>query len=131
MNADEIVRALRTCAGVKTGDLCPTDCPKHDICEDDGDETLKLDAADLIESLNAQPNDPLTLEELRGMDRDIVWLEPMKEYRTVLLDVNLPEDVRLWTPFGAISAKHIIANDGRIYRRKPERSEGNDLRGKP
>ena len=69
---------------------------------------------------------PLTVKELREMDRDIIWMEPMKEYRTVLTDVNLPDDVRLWTPFGAISAKHVLANGGRIYRSKPKEVSTDD-----
>ena len=62
-----------------------TDGLKIDMAEEvfDGDGSYKIfgyskrqiDAAPTIAS---QPNDPLTLEELRGMDGEPVWIVPMR-----------------------------------------------------
>lgn len=66
MNAEQIVKELRNCGG--------------------GDEGIKIvvAAADLIESLQTQlaqqqSNEPLTLDELRGMEGQPVWVAPKDE----------------------------------------------------
>lgn len=72
----------------------------------------------------AEPaNEPLTLDELREMHGEPVWVATMQEWRIVLV-VREDESVRLYSVYNSISAKSVIDNDGRIYRRKPEPEGG-------
>ncbi|MEG2383792.1 MAG: hypothetical protein RSB39_09415 [Oscillospiraceae bacterium] len=96
-------------------------CESRDECNR-GHEALCDGAMYMaIAALRAQdtPNQPLTLEEVRGMDGEPVWIEPMQQWRIVAVDHG-NEFVKLFTVFNTISAKSILNDDGRIYRRKPE-----------
>lgn len=85
---------------------------------------LLLEAADAIETSRPQPNNPpLTLGELRGMNGEPVWVEPIGAWRIVNVDRE-NGFVRLFTVFNIVSAKSVFNNNGRIYRRKPEGGEG-------
>ena len=86
-------------------------------------ETLAIAIAAISEKAgqNRRPateNKPLTLEELRQMEGQPVWVETMQEWRIVYIGVE--NDVRLYSIFNTISAKHVLDNEGRIYARKPE-----------
>ena len=66
----------------------------------------------------ADENPPLTLDELRQMNGEPVWCEAMQEWRTVC--IGCENDVRLYSILNTISAKHVLNNNGLVYRRKPE-----------
>ncbi len=85
-------------------------------------------AADVIEQLAARlepPNAPLTLEELRGMDRNWIWAERIGEY---------PWNIKKYVNgYGyvlekegyvrVIDAKFLVSDYGKTwlaYRRRPE-----------
>lgn len=72
----------------------------------------------LQEKLVREYPKPLTLEGLRWMEGEPVWVETMQEWRIVC--IGCENDIRLYSIFNIISAKHVIDNDGRIYRYKPE-----------
>ncbi|WP_312612031.1 hypothetical protein [Oscillibacter sp.] len=75
-------------------------------------------------ALRAQPaNEPLTPEELRERRGERMWVETMQEWRMVYIVVE--KDVRLYSSLNTISAKHVLYNEGRVYRRKPEEEKGN------
>lgn len=70
-------------------------------------------------AFRAQPaNESLTHEELREMRGEPVWVETMQEWRMAYIGVET--DVRLYSSLNTTSAKQVLDNDGRIYRRKPE-----------
>lgn len=86
-------------------------------------------AADLIESLQAQiaqqqSNEPLTLDELRGMDGEPIW-ESWTESWRIVTTAHDGVTTSLYNVYNSISAKSVLYNDGHIYRRPPERSEDN------
>lgn len=70
----ELIQALRRMS-VETGSLICLGCGYEHNCSIHGCAIMRT-AADLLEQLTAEPpNDPLTLEELRGMDEEPVWCE--------------------------------------------------------
>lgn len=84
------------------------------------------EANGMIEPVTGIPrteNEPLTLEELRGMDGEPVWVETMREWRIVLVGRD-DSFVRLYSAYNTISAQHVFNNEGRIYRQKTEGGEG-------
>ncbi|WP_099206206.1 hypothetical protein [Scatolibacter rhodanostii] len=86
--------------------------------------TVGLDTKEAAERWNNRStpeNKPLTLEQLRQMDGEPVWIETMQEWRVVWIGIE--DDVRLHSVFNTISAKHVLANDGRIYAHKPEQED--------
>lgn len=83
----------------------------------------KKDAIDAWNRRAEPANEPLTLDELREMHGEPVWVATMQEWRIVLV-VREDESVRLYSVYNSISAKSVIDNDGRIYRRKPEPEGG-------
>ena len=121
MNPDEIVKALRA--------YVDANIPHTE------EMLYRVDAAnaaDLIESLQAEleiyrgfPNEPLTLDELRGMDGQPVWESWTGAWRIVIM-AHDGETVSLYNAYNTISAKSVLYSDGRIYRRPPERSEDNE-----
>ena len=75
------------------------------------------------------PNDPLTLEELREMDGDPVWVQPAKPggkipARWMLLEcTSKDKDLYLFTPPSGIAQGYKGTDYGKTwlaYRRKPE-----------
>lgn len=68
-----MIQALRSLS-VETGSLSCLGCGYEHNCGIHGCAIMRT-AANLIEQLAAEPtNDPLTLEELRGMDGEPVWI---------------------------------------------------------
>lgn len=119
MNADEFVKALRKAAFKRSFNT----------------ENVTIDvktayaAAILIESLQAQiaqqqSNEPLTLDELRGMDGRPIW-ESWTESWRIVTTAHDGVTTSLYNVYNSISAKSVLYNDGLIYRRPPERSEDN------
>ncbi len=78
----------------------------------------KEQAIKLWNTRAADENPPLTLDELKRMNGEPVWVETMQEWRTVYIGVE--KDIRLYSIFNTISAKHVLDNNGLVYRRKPE-----------
>ena len=140
MNADEIVKALEA-------EILCEGCPHNGGgCFDDG--CWYVSAADLIESQQAQladkdtlldaaiagqetlqaqlaaqqSNEPLTLDELRGMDGEPVWESWTGSWR-IVTTAHDGETTSLYNVYNSISAKSVLYNDGLIYRRPPERSK--------
>ena len=78
------------------------------------------------------PNDPLTLEELREMDGQAVWISPVKENGKVLArwmlvsGYNPKKDIYLFAPSSNITQGYDRKSYGKTwlaYRRKPEEGE--------
>lgn len=73
----------------------------------------------------SQPNDPLTLDELREMDGEPVWIEwgghPQAGWALVRVWSKASNTVYLTYHNGNTDLIHFVLNDGgEIYRRKPE-----------
>jgi len=77
-----------------------------------------------------ETNDPLTLEELRQMDGEPVWICPAKlggeisERWMLMSDFFEEKDLYLFRPASGISQRYNGANYGKTwlaYRRKPEK----------
>lgn len=75
------------------------------------------------------PNDPLTLDELREMDGEPVWISPVKENGKVLArwmlvsGYNPKKDIYLFAPSSNITQGYDGKSYGKTwlaYRRKPE-----------
>ena len=82
----------------------------------------QIDAAPTIAP---QPNDPLTLEELRGMDGEPVWITPGGFWALVIAKAD--ERVRLRCNDGeTVWADKEIELVGPVYRRRPEEGDGDD-----
>ena len=80
-------------------------------------------------AMEVSPNDPLTLEELREMDGDPVWVQPAKPGGKIpalwmLLEcTSKDKDLYLFTPPSGIAQGYKGADYGKTwlaYRRKPE-----------
>ena len=77
-----------------------------------------------IRPLETPPNEPLTLDELREMDGDPVWVDDENNKRNWALlqvwgDENI--DAVFLMPGGCFHAESVIGK--KIYRRPPERQE--------
>ena len=88
-----------------------------------------FDSAPEVEAEPLPPNDPLTLEELREMDGEPVWVTPAKEGGKILKRWMLLEcfsediDLFLFRPSCGIAQGYTGAGYGKIwlaYRRKLE-----------
>ena len=68
-----------------------------------------------------QPNEPLTLDELRGMDGEPVWVDDKKTWALLQVwdDENI--DAVFPMPRGCFHAESVIGR--KIYRRPPEGEE--------
>lgn len=75
-------------------------------------------AADIINWVGAEPNEPLSIEQLREMDGEPVWVDDEKTYAILQVwdDDNI--DAIFSKPRGCIHAKYAIGM--KIYRRPPE-----------
>lgn len=69
----ETIAALRYCASGESCKGCPLG--QHDGITCAGFSDMLRKAASLLERDTEPPNEPLTLEELRGMDGEPVWVE--------------------------------------------------------
>lgn len=70
MRREELLRALRSLA-VETGSLACLGCGYEHNCSIHGCAVIR----EAAEALEEPPNAPLTLEELREMDGEPVWVE--------------------------------------------------------
>ncbi|WP_312281577.1 hypothetical protein [Oscillibacter sp.] len=70
-------------------------------------------------------NEPLTLEELRGMDGEPVWMARAKEWVFVSTAVLEPY-AQVWYFTSKGLAKTVLYHHERFYRHKPERSEDDE-----
>lgn len=87
MTAIELVQALRQIS-VETGSLVCLDCEHEHTCGIHGCAIMRT-AADLLEQLTAEPpNEPLTLEELRGMDGEPVCVKEHSAYQYGLVSLS-------------------------------------------
>ena len=147
MNPDEIVKALRYCAtGPKVREcvLCDYDTQKPH-CRD----SMAADAAGLIESQQAQlaakdaeiaellqkaqqleaqaPNEPLTLDELRGMYMEPVWCDWMNLWALVNIDAQSKlEFTYCDSSQNTYDSLVYCGINPLAYRRPPERIEAYD-----
>ncbi len=79
-------------------------------------------AADIISWVGAEPNEPLTLDELREMDGEPVWVTPLGFWALVIAKPG--ERVKLICNDGEIVyADKEIELVGPVYRRPPEVEE--------
>lgn len=80
------------------------------------------------EAATPSPNDPLTLEELREMDGEPVWVErPGYESRWALVQVwaKSTDVIYLMLNNGVVLYPQVELDSGaKIYRRKPEEGDG-------
>ena len=70
-----------------------------------------------------QPNEPLTFEERREMDRKPVWLDDEKTFGILQFRDDNNVDAVFLDPSGCICVKSVIGK--KIYRRPPEGEEEN------
>lgn len=87
-----------------------------------------FDSAPEVESEPLLPNNPLTLEELREMDGEPVWIEwgghPQAGWALVRVWSKASNVVYLTYHNGNTDLLGFVLNDGgKIYRRKPEEVE--------
>lgn len=71
-------------------------------------------------------NKPLTLEQLRQMDGEPVYVDKEQQYRLVEVSRD-PQNVftRLCTVYNCVNAKSVLDDGCCIYARKPEQEEQN------
>ncbi len=107
----------------------------YNLLQDDGTNDRAnqiIDAFDLapeVEIETMMPNDPLTLEQLREMDGEPVWIAPVKgkckiTARWMLISgYHLEKDIYLFTPNSNILQGYNGKSYGKMwlaYRHKPE-----------
>lgn len=116
MRREELLRALRR-LGVETGSLACLGCGYEHNCSIHGCAVIRAAAA----ALEELPNNPLTLEQLRGMDGEPVWVQ-YGQYDGEWLIVA-------WNIYDAISyarkapfklSVYSYGDTWLAYRRKPE-----------
>lgn len=106
-NAIEIFKSIANCNEIMDGNGYKNN------------EPIPLAIKALQEKLARENPKPLTLEELKQMEGEPVWVETMKQWRIV--NINCQNNlIVLYSVFNTISAKHVFNNDGRIYRNKPK-----------
>ena len=128
MTADEAISALEMCQALMLFD--PMTGETHELCEENKDNQDLYNACSLaIDALRrAQPaNDPLTLEQLRKMYDEPVWV-----VCGIYADWRIPEFIdeggyKGFIKFTDRSAEPIsdYGKNWIVYRRKPEGSENN------
>ena len=80
---------------------------------------------DLLAAL-AQPNEPLTLEELRQMDGQPVWVEDVKHWALIDIEKGGQWDdmpFAIWAENGVRFCYNVINRNLLCYRRSPEGEE--------
>lgn len=130
MSIEEIIKVLeqeRACVARQGDGGCDRDCARCDLLMDD---KVILEAYDAAIALlrthpDAQPNEPLTLEELREMDGQPVWVErgPGYEGRWVLVQVWAKSTDIIYLIQANGSVLHLgveINNGAKIYRHPPK-----------
>ena len=77
-------------------------------------------------SITTPPNDPLTLEELQGMDGEPVWVVPLNDFDILPANylVNAYAEQIVVDKFGAYLDFEDYGKTWLAYRRKPEEESG-------
>ena len=124
----ELIAVLRRMAP-ETGSILCLGCGHERSCSIHGCAVLRM-AADRLKELAAPPpNPPLTLEELREMDGEPVWISPVNANGKVparwmlVSGYNPNKDIYLFAPSCNITQGYNGKSYGKIwlaYRRKPE-----------
>ena len=73
-----------------------------------------------------QPNEPLTLEELREMDEEPVWVEDVKHWALIDIEKGGQWDgvpFAVWAENGVKFTYNVESRDLHCYRRPPEGEE--------
>lgn len=122
MKHEDLIAALRRMAP-ETGSLHCLGCGYEHNCSLHGCAIIRA-AVDEIEMLRNPPNPPLTMEELREMDGEPVWVDFKGEHgEWELVSVRPPlEGVVFLTHKNGMHtpAAIVLECGGNIYRRKPE-----------
>ncbi len=127
MKREELIAALRDMAP-ETGSLHCLGCGHEHNCSIHGCAIIRA-AVEEIERLTPPPGGPLTLEELREIDGEPVWIMPAKEggripARWMLVSDHSTEvDLYLFQPNSGIAQGYTGKSYGKTwlaYRRKPE-----------
>lgn len=116
MMREELIRALRRLAP-ETGSLCCLGCGYEHNCSTHGCAVIR-EAIEEIEAPPEPPNDPLTLDELRELDGEPVWLlgDGLNRY-----DIFRGERSPGWADFYCGRFLFFCyGKDWLAYRRKPE-----------
>lgn len=87
-------------------------------CDDREDGLSYWDAIDMAIDALDPPNEPLTLEQLREMDGEPVWVDDKKTWALLQVWDDKNIDVVFPMPKGCFHAKSV--NGRKIYRRPPE-----------
>ena len=76
----------------------------------------------VFDKIAEQSNDPLTLEELRGMDGEAVWVVPLNDFDILPANylVNAYEEQIVVDKFGAYLDFEDYGKTWLAYRRRPE-----------
>lgn len=120
----ELIATLRGVA-VETGSLLCLGCGYERNCSTHGCNILRR-AAERLEELAPPPNEPLTLEELREMDREPVWIERIGDIShkdSAWAFVNVERSICRTTD-GSPAYFDFYGRGWLAYRRRPE--EGKD-----
>ena len=117
INNQKLAVALRRMAP-QTGSIICQGCGYEHNCYLHGCAVLRAAADRLIEMSAPPPNPPLTLEELREMDGEPVWLFPVGCW--VLVTQNPITSLFTFSDGNQCVAEDWLTNVGKAYRRKPE-----------
>ncbi len=110
-------------------DFLVSEIKRHNDMTDRGMTWATWQVIELLENYPLPPNDPLTLEELREMDGEPVWVVEINGYppRWGLVywcRKNKRDIVYVTINNGvSIDAETFMAAGGKIYRRKPEEGD--------
>lgn len=104
----------------------------YDLLRDDGTNDranqiiAAFDSAPEVEAEPLQPNDPLTLEELREMDGEPVWVVPLNDFEILPANylVNAYAEQIVVDKFGAYLDFEDYGKTWLAYRRKPGEESG-------
>lgn len=120
----KLIQALSSLS-VETGSLVCLDCSYENACSIHGCAIMRI-AADRLEQLTAEPpNNPLTLEELRRMDGEPVWVQapgvPKYGRWAIVAGVDTGDGEQTLYCRGDYTCRY-YGKTWLAYRRKPERS---------
>ena len=133
MTREELITALRHMAP-ETGSLHCLGCGYEHNCSTHGCAVIRAAVDALCDRQDQPPNPPLTLEELREMDGEPVWVVPAVvggkiPERYMLVSDFLPENgIFLFMPPGGMTQGYKASTYGKTwlaYRRKPEEGKAN------
>ena len=80
-----------------------------------------------LQSTLTPPNEPLTLEQLRKMDGEPVWVEEVKHWALIDIEKGGQWDgvpFAVWAENGVKFTYNVESRDLHCYRRSPEGEEG-------